>query len=48
LLFRLLYYLVPFAISLAILGGREILVSARAASRSKTRDAGSVSGPDVP
>jgi uncharacterized membrane protein YbhN (UPF0104 family) len=48
LLFRLLYYLVPFAISLAILGGREILVSARAASRSKKRDAGSVSGPDVP
>src|SRR6516165_5310191 len=32
LLFRLLYYLVPFAISLAILGGRELLFSI-AASR---------------
>jgi hypothetical protein len=27
LLFRLLYYLVPFAISLAILGGRELWFS---------------------
>ncbi len=31
LLFRLLYYLVPFAISLAILGGREVWLSTRAA-----------------
>jgi glycosyltransferase 2 family protein len=31
LLFRVLYYLVPFAISLAILGGRELWLSARAA-----------------
>jgi hypothetical protein len=30
LLFRLLYYLVPFAISLAILGGRELWLSMRA------------------
>jgi hypothetical protein len=27
LLFRLLYYLVPFALSVAILGGREIWLS---------------------
>jgi uncharacterized membrane protein YbhN (UPF0104 family) len=47
LLFRLLYYLVPFAISLLILGGREILISARAASRAKKRDAGDESGPDA-
>src|ERR1700719_625168 len=33
LLFRLLYYLVPFAISLAILGGRELWLSMRAARR---------------
>ncbi|MBV9970961.1 MAG: hypothetical protein JO228_13325, partial [Xanthobacteraceae bacterium] len=31
LLFRLLYYLVPFAISLAILGGRELWLSVSAA-----------------
>ncbi len=31
LLFRLLYYLVPFALSVAILGGREILLSLDAA-----------------
>jgi glycosyltransferase 2 family protein len=35
LLFRLLYYLVPFAISLAILGGREVWISARAARQAK-------------
>jgi uncharacterized membrane protein YbhN (UPF0104 family) len=29
LLFRLLYYIVPFALSLAILGGRELLVNLR-------------------
>src|SRR5450631_11658 len=33
LLFRLLYYLVPFALSLAILGGREVWLSTRAARR---------------
>jgi uncharacterized membrane protein YbhN (UPF0104 family) len=39
LLFRLLYYLVPFALSLAILGGREIRISALAARRSHAADA---------
>jgi uncharacterized membrane protein YbhN (UPF0104 family) len=39
LLFRLLYYLVPFAISLAILGGREIRISAHAARQAKIGDA---------
>jgi uncharacterized membrane protein YbhN (UPF0104 family) len=29
LLFRLLYYIVPFALSLVILGGREILLALR-------------------
>src|SRR5258707_762027 len=38
LLFRLLYYLVPFAISLAILGSREIWLSVRAARQGKYRD----------
>jgi len=33
LLFRLLYYLVPFALSLVILGVRELLLSARAARK---------------
>jgi uncharacterized membrane protein YbhN (UPF0104 family) len=33
LLFRLLYYLVPFALSVAILGGREIWLSADGARR---------------
>jgi hypothetical protein len=33
LLFRLLYYLVPFALSIAILGGREIWLSVDAARR---------------
>jgi len=40
LLFRLLYYLVPFALSLLVLGGREISISARAARQTKRRDAG--------
>ena len=31
LLFRLLYYIVPFALSLLILGGRELLLAARGA-----------------
>jgi glycosyltransferase 2 family protein len=35
LLFRLLYYLVPFALSLAILGGREVWLSTLAAPQSK-------------
>jgi uncharacterized membrane protein YbhN (UPF0104 family) len=43
LLFRLLYYLVPFAISLAILGGRELWISLRPA-----RDANSTGGSDPP
>src|SRR5262249_40440836 len=30
LLFRLLYYIVPFALSLVILGGRELLLALRA------------------
>src|SRR6516162_1258123 len=34
LLFRLLYYLVPFGISLAILGGREVWLSLQVARRS--------------
>jgi len=33
LLFRLLYYIVPFAISLLILGGRELVLALRGASR---------------
>jgi len=35
LLFRLLYYLVPFGLSLAILGGREVWLSLQVARRSK-------------
>jgi uncharacterized membrane protein YbhN (UPF0104 family) len=38
LLFRLLYYLVPFGISLAILGGREVWLSVRAARPGGYRD----------
>jgi glycosyltransferase 2 family protein len=38
LLFRLLYYLVPFAISLGILGGREIWLSTRPARQVGRRD----------
>ena len=38
LLFRLLYYLVPFGISLAILGCREIWLSVHAARQEKYRD----------
>jgi len=38
LLFRLLYYLVPFGLSLAILGGREIWLSVHAARRGKYSD----------
>jgi uncharacterized membrane protein YbhN (UPF0104 family) len=43
LLFRLLYYLVPFAISLGILGGRELWFSYAASrlARSRGRDDGS-------
>jgi glycosyltransferase 2 family protein len=32
LLFRLLYYIIPFALSLLILGGRELVLAARGAS----------------
>jgi glycosyltransferase 2 family protein len=45
LLFRLLYYLVPFALSLAILGGREVWLSALAARQSKRRDTEGAGGP---
>jgi hypothetical protein len=38
LLFRLLYYLVPFGLSLAILGSREIWLSVHAARWRKRRD----------
>jgi glycosyltransferase 2 family protein len=38
LLFRLLYYVVPFAFSVAILGGREIWLSLEAARRSRYND----------
>jgi glycosyltransferase 2 family protein len=38
LLFRLLYYLVPFGISLAILGCREIWLSVHATRQEKYRD----------
>ena len=44
LLFRLLYYLVPFALSLAILGGREVWLTL-AARQSKRRDTGGAGGP---
>jgi glycosyltransferase 2 family protein len=44
LLFRLLYYLVPFALSLAILGGREVWLTL-AARQSKRRDTDGASGP---
>jgi uncharacterized membrane protein YbhN (UPF0104 family) len=37
LLFRLLYYLVPFALSIAILGGREIWLSVDAARQGRRR-----------
>jgi hypothetical protein len=37
LLFRLLYYLIPFAISVAILGSREIWLSLEAAARRSRR-----------
>jgi glycosyltransferase 2 family protein len=44
LLFRLLYYLVPFALSLAILGGREVWLTL-AARQSKRRDIDGAGGP---
>ena len=44
LLFRLLYYLVPFALSLAILGGREVWLTL-AARQSKHRDTDGGGGP---
>jgi hypothetical protein len=43
LLFRLLYYIVPFAISLLILGGREILLALRA-----SRARAAATAPTVP
>jgi uncharacterized membrane protein YbhN (UPF0104 family) len=49
LLFRLLYYLVPFAISLAILGGRELLLSTRAARQARRQnDLGGPGGASPP
>jgi uncharacterized membrane protein YbhN (UPF0104 family) len=48
LLFRLLYYLVPFAISLAILGGRELwfsFIASRRAGRSAGVDDGGTGDP---
>ncbi len=39
LLFRLLYYLVPFALSVAILGGREIWLSVEAARHGRRGEA---------
>jgi len=47
LLFRLLYYLVPFAISLAILGGRELWFSFLA-SRQARRGGGNDGGAGAP
>jgi glycosyltransferase 2 family protein len=38
LLFRLLYYLVPLGLSLAILGGREVWLGTQAAWRTKRQD----------
>jgi hypothetical protein len=32
LLFRLLYYIIPFALSLLILGGRELVLALRGAA----------------
>jgi uncharacterized membrane protein YbhN (UPF0104 family) len=48
LLFRLLYYLVPFAISLVILGTREVWLSARAARRARNRNEGGSDGASAP
>ncbi len=45
LLFRLLYYIVPFAISLLILGGREILLALRASVRARRLRRPSLSRP---
>jgi hypothetical protein len=44
LLFRLLYYLVPFMISLVILGGREVWLSARAGRQARHRNEGGADG----
>jgi glycosyltransferase 2 family protein len=48
LLFRLLYYLVPFAISLVILGTREVWLSARAARQARHRNEGGPDGASAP
>jgi glycosyltransferase 2 family protein len=47
LLFRLLYYLVPFGLSLAILGGREVWLSVQAARRAKYRVSSRQDGIDL-
>lgn len=49
LLFRLLYYLTPFALSLLILGGRELWLSTRAARASEHNEKTQISqSPDNP
>jgi glycosyltransferase 2 family protein len=53
LLFRLLYYVVPFAISLLILGGRELLLGLQGRSAALPASAerpasGPVAGHDTP
>jgi hypothetical protein len=47
LLFRLLYYLVPFGLSVAILGAREIWLAARR-DRNGGRSARDTNNPDAP
>ena len=38
LLFRLLYYIIPFALSLAILGVRELVLATRGRARERSPD----------
>jgi uncharacterized membrane protein YbhN (UPF0104 family) len=38
LLFRLLYFIVPFALALLVLGGRELLIASRSASARRSGD----------
>jgi hypothetical protein len=47
LLFRLLYYIVPFAISLLILGAREIVLALRGARPSPIQPLPSLAPTDV-
>jgi uncharacterized membrane protein YbhN (UPF0104 family) len=48
LLFRLLYYLVPFALSIAILGGREIWLSMARQGGLPGQNRPDAAGPDAP